>query len=468
MTAAARPSPDLLLVRPPDLRPSHRLVVPPVGLLYVASACERAGWRVGVLDGEVMGMSWESFTQEVKRLRPYALGLGGMTPVMGPVTEAVTRLRPYAEKVILGGVHATRFREKALAEHPGVDALVVGEGEEPTPSLLSWWGGGEKGPPPPGVLTRQHPFREAEAPRELDSLALPARHLVPHSRYRYLFQTRPGVTTLITSRGCPFQCTFCDKTVSGSRYRWHSPAYVVNEIKEIEARYHLGYAVIFDDNFTLRKGRVLELCEGLQEAGTRLQWKCEARVDGVDRELLGAMRRAGCRTVAYGVESGNQKSLDFLKKGARLEEIQRAFALTREAGLESVAYVLLGVPGETPKDSLHTLDFCREMGADFVQFSTLSPFPGTELYDLAVREGWLKFTRVRNPADAEERRATLLPPGWSEEDLQRVMRSAYAGFYFRPTWLARQTLRAASNGSLSTRARLGVEMAKWYVGSAGG
>lgn len=461
--AGARRGVDLLLVRPPDLRPGRRLVVPPVGLLYVAAAAERAGHRVAVVDAEAENLTWPALVARVKAARPEVLGLGGMTPLMEPVRAAARLLRPHVPRLVLGGVHATRFRERALEEVPEADALVIGEGEGPIADLLPYLAAGGRGDPPPGVMTRGAPFREAASPRDLDALPPPALHLVPNPLYGYLFQTRPGVTTLITSRGCPFRCTFCDKTVSGSRYRWHAPERVVGEVLEAERRHGLGYAVLFDDNFTLRRERVAAICEGLARAGTRLEWKCEARVDGVDPELLRLMRRAGCRTVAFGVESGHQKSLDRLRKAQSVARTREVFRQVREAGLESVAYVLLGIPGETPAESLASMDWCREIGADFVQFSTLSPFPGTPMYEEAVREGWLRTTRVRNPADAEEWRETLVPPGWTEEDLRRVVRSAYARFYFRPSYLARQAARAARGGALPVRARLGLRVARWWA-----
>ena len=175
------------------------------------------------------------------------------------------------------------------------------------------------------------------------------------------------------------------------------------------------------------------------------------------------MARAGCRTVAFGIESGNQQSLDFLKKDQDLNTARHAIAACREAGIETVGYALVGIPGETPEASLETGRFVLDAGLDFIQFSTLSPFEGTELFDLAQREGWYRESTVVNPVDSEELRATLLPPGWSEEDLDRTLRQLYGSFYMRPQYLARQALKASRDGLLRPRARLGLEVARWYL-----
>jgi len=457
-----RPSVDIAFVRGPALGGTARsMPLPPLGMLYVAGALEVAGYRVAVVDADGEGLNLAEFTARLRLLRPTVIGLSGMTPMRQLIARDLALVRPFCDRVVLGGVHATRFRAEVLDEFPAVDALVIGEGEEVAPALMEWWNQGAVGNPPAGVLVRGAPFEEASPPAKLDALAWPARHLVPHSRYRYLFQTRPRFTTFISSRGCPFRCTFCDKTVSGSAWRARSAEDVVDELDYLASALGIGSVCIFDDNFTLRRRRVEEICEELLRRDVQIDWKCEARVDGITPDLAKLMARAGCKTVAFGVESGNQDSLDFLKKDQGVEQARAAIASCRSAGIETVAYVLVGIPGETPQSTLRTLDLARESQLDFIQFSTLSPFAGTELHDLAKKEGWLRDTRVRNPVDAEEFRATLVPPGWTEEELDRTLRRVYSGFYLRPRYLARQAWRARCSGTLKPRARLGLRVAKW-------
>ncbi|MCP4871576.1 MAG: radical SAM protein [Proteobacteria bacterium] len=452
---------DIALVRGPDANTSMPL--PPLGMLYVAGALERAGFRVAVVDAPGEGLSQASFLQRVRMLGAAVIGLSGMTPMKDQIARDAAMVRPLTGRLVLGGVHATRFGAAVLDEIPELDALVIGEGEAPAVALMQWWGSNEAGPPPAGVQVRGRPFVPAAVPKDLDALARPARHLVPHARYRYLFQTRPGFTTMISSRGCPFRCTFCDKTVSGSPWRARSAGDVVDEMEQLSVDFGVGSLCIFDDNFTLRRSRVVDICEAMIRRDLDLHWKCEARVDGVTPDLAKLMARAGCKTVAFGVESGNQDSLDFLRKDQTVGQAEAAIAACGTAGIETVAYVLVGIPGETPESTLETLRFARSAGIDFIQFSTLSPFPGTDLYDLAMERGWYAETAVTNPVDGEERRATLMPPGWSEDDLARTLRKLYGGFYLRPGYLAKQAVRAHQAGMLAPRARLGLEVARWYL-----
>jgi radical SAM superfamily enzyme YgiQ (UPF0313 family) len=455
---------DIALARgPEDTGASATMPLPPMGMLHIAASLEQAGWRVAVVDAAGEGLDESGFTERLRTLRPQVIGLSGMTPMRHLIARDLQRVRPLCERVVLGGVHATRFQQQALDEMPDLDALVIGEGEASASALMSWWSAGGLGAPPPGVLVRDHPFVPAEVIDDLDALPWPARHLVPHDRYRYVFQTRHRFTSMISSRGCPFRCSFCDKTISGSAWRARSADDVVGELEEIRGRYDIGSVCIFDDNFTLRRSRVEAICEEILRRDLDIHWKCEARVDGITPALAKLMARAGCRTVAFGIESGNQHSLDFLKKDQDVETAGRAIAACREARIETVGYALVGIPGETPVESLETLRFVRDAGLDFIQFSTLSPFEGTELYDLATSEGWYRQTSVLNPVDAEQTRATLLPPGWSEEQLDRTLRQLYGGFYLRPAYLARQALRARRDGLLGARARLGLEVARWCL-----
>ena len=226
---------------------------------------------------------------------------------------------------------------------------------------------------------------------------------------------------------------------------------------EVVERYGAGFINFYDDNFTLKKSRVAEICELILERGLKVDWKCEGRVDGVDPPLLRLMRRAGCRAIAYGVESGNPETLSLLRKDVTLDETRRAFAETRAAGLASVAYIILGAPGEDRDAVGRTLDFCREIQATYVQFSTLTAFPGTPLFDGAARGGEMKS--VKNPVDGDLNRLTLTD--LSSSELDRLMRRAWLDFYLRPTPLLRLGRDAVRSGSLDEAWRLGRALGRW-------
>ena len=450
----------VLLTRPPrrDLSDAG-LPVPPLGLAYVAAALLKAGHEVDLLDAYALGWGWARFERAVAAAQPEVLGLSAMTPVADVAARAARLGRPHVGKIILGGPHPTAVRQAVFDEMPELDAAVVGEAEESAPALLAWWAAGGQGPPPNGVMVPGTPFVEVSPP-ELSAIPRPARHLLPMGSYRYLFATRPGFATMLTSRGCPFHCTFCDKGVSGSRWRARSPDEVVDELQELEERYKVGFVNFYDDNFTLRRDRVVGICEAILSRGLRMEWKCEGRVDGVDLPLLRLMRRAGCRTVAYGVESGNQATLDLLRKDVTVAQAPAAFAATRAAGIRSLAYIILGAPGEGRSEVQRTIDFCRTLGADYVQFSSLVPMPGTPLFQAAAG-GWAEGPK--NPVDSDLSRRTItdLPPA----ELDRLLKSAWTGFYLRPAPMFRLGEDALRSGTLREGARLATAMGRWAWGA---
>lgn len=427
-----------------------------MGLAYVAAALLEAGHGVQIIDAYALSWSWKRFADELAAARPDVLGLSAMTPVADVAARAAAIGRPHARHIVLGGPHPTAVREQVFADIPELDAAVVGEGETVSVDLMAWWQAGSPGPPPPGVLVPGAPFTAHEPDRDLTRLPMPARHLLPNHAYRYLFATRRGFGTMITSRGCPFRCSFCDKSVSGSRWRARPAWHVVDEMQQMREQFGLRFINFYDDNFTLNRVRVVEICEEILRRNLDIEWKCEGRVDGVDVALLRLMRRAGCRVVAYGVESGNPETLSLLRKDITVEQSISAFAATREAGLRSLAYMILGAPGEDSAAVRHSVRFCRQIGADYVQFSSLTAMPGTPLF-----MHHSQTTSVPNPLDSDLERATLtdLPP----EELGRLMRHAWTGFYLRPRPLARLTIDAVRSGSVHEGLRMAAAWARWAV-----
>lgn len=449
-----------LLVRPPRRDAwDAGLSVPPLGLAYVASALREAGTRVEVLDAYALGLTWDEFGQALSKSDAEVLGLGTMTPVADSAYRTAVLAREFFDFIVLGGPHPTAVKEAVFQDCEAVDHLVFGEAEEIMAPYVAWLERGAAGAPPVGVMARGKPFESHTPSRPIDSIPWPARDLLPNHSYRYLMATRPGFATLISSRGCPFRCSFCDKSVSGSRWRARSAKNVVEEMAALSAQ-GVGFINFYDDNFTLNRTRVLAICDEIEAQGVDVHWKCEGRVDGVDLVLLQRMRRAGCRVIAYGVESGNRETLALLRKDVQLEEVVQAFSATREAGLRSLAYLILGAPGESTKDVERSIRFVRELGADYVQFSALTALPGTPLF--ASHRDEIRGS-VRSPVDSESQKQTLtdLPV----EELDRLMRYAWRSFYLRPTPMVRLAKDAVNSGSVSEAWRLGKNMARWSLGS---
>ena len=453
---------NLLLVRPPARWRRPPSLIPPLGLMYVAGAARAAGYGVDILDAQARGIDWADLADACRQHRPDVIGLTSFSPLADETRRACQLLRPVTGAIVVGGPHVSAGGGDIPGDLP-VDAITVGEAENSIGPLLAWLAAGAQGAPPAGVAVPGRPFKPRHREKNLDRLPFPARDLLDHRRYRYPLATRAGVTAMLTGRGCPNRCVFCDKAVTGSLPRLHSPGRVVAEMEEIIQRGQ-RFAVIFDDEFTADGDRVAHLCESILSAGLDLHWKCEARADSVDLPLLQLMRRAGCRMVAFGVESSSAESLKFLRKGLDPHRSWQALRDCRQAGLDTLAYLLVGIPGETPRDVRRTVRLCKRAGASWIQLSTLSPYPGTDLHRLAVDNGWLQDTSIRNAADAEINRPTLVAPPWNQAGLQRALVQGHASFYLRPRWLARTAIASCRPGRLQQRLPAAVQLGRWFLG----
>ncbi len=452
----------ILLARPPrrDNRDAG-LPIPPLGLAYLASTLEAQGRRVEILDAYSLGWSWDQFEQAIIDRKPDVLGLGTMTPVAPTAWRAARIARPHVKHIVLGGPHPTAVKHQVFTDCPEIDHAISGEGEETIGPYLDWLESSSDQPPPAGVIARGHPLTPRQPTTNIDDIPTPARHLLPQHTYRYLLATRPGFATMITSRGCPFRCAFCDKSVSGSRWRARTAENVVGEMEELVRHHGVGFINIYDDNFTLDRKRVRLICEEILRRDLDIEWKCEGRVDGVDLALLTLMRRAGCRTIAYGVESANRQTLEMLRKDITIEQTIRAFSDTRSAGLRALAYIILGSPGESRADVKRTIRFVKEIDADYVQFSSLTALPGTPLYAMGAHR---ESTSVLGPVDSETHRETCT--SLTEEELDSLMRTAWRQFWIRPKPMARLARDAVQSGSLMEGWCLGLQLARWSLRTA--
>jgi anaerobic magnesium-protoporphyrin IX monomethyl ester cyclase len=446
----------VLLLRPPrrDGR-DVSLAVPPLGLAYLAGALRAAGHEIELLDARAEGVTWAGLGAWVARSEPDLVGITAASPVSDLAAKAATIVRPHCRWLLLGGPHPTAAGAAVLDEMPELDGAVQGEAEVSGPEALAWLEAGSPGSPPAGLRVRGRPFTPRAPPPVLDVLPPPARDLLSGGVYSHLLATRQPMATVLSSRGCPHGCTFCDRAVGGTRWRARAAEHVLDELEDLAAS-GVRFVHFYDDNFTHDRERVLALCRGLRARGFDLRWNCEARVDDVDAELLSAMAAAGCSLVAFGVESAWEPTLRSLGKGFERAAVERAFHLTRGAGLRTLAYVILGAPGEGPAQIDATLRFCRHLRADFAQFSTLCALPGSALgADAGVG------VDVRSFVDADLRRAVLsdLPP----DELGRWLRRAWADFYLRPAPMLRLGHAALRSGAWRASPQLARAAAGWWL-----
>ncbi len=459
---------NILLIHPPSRTlQREELVVPPLGLAYLAASLERGGHRVKILDAFARGLSWSEFEAEVKGEMADLIGIGGMTPTIDTTLRAVRLCRPHTRTLVVGGPHVSVQKQEFFRECPEADFGIVGEGEGAFSALVRNLEAGKDPWEVPGLVGPEKANPPANFIEDLDSIPFPSRNLLPNQAYRYALWPGKKITTLITSRGCPYHCIFCDKSTFGSKWRARSAQNVLEEIEHIVRDLKIKSIILYDDLFTLRKQRVIQICQGILDRGLEIEWKCEGRVDRVDEEMLRVMRKAGCTLIAYGVESGNQEGLDYLRKNTTLAQIRHAFELTHKAGIRPMAYFILGIPVETFEGGLRTIEFAKELNPEYAQFSILSPYQGTDLYAEAKTKGWYREVDANNPFDKDQKRPVVLSENWSEEQLREILKKAHRRFYFRGGYILNRLRGIRSLQGIRSLGGVGWGLLRWYFSRGG-
>ena len=353
-----------------------RFRFPPLGPAYVAASLREAGHGVRLLDCTFL--SREQALRLALAARADVVGVYCMATMRDDALWFARRLRGRCALLVAGGPLPTCAPEAFLDDF---DVVVRGEGEQTMVDVLAAHAAGADPGAVPGAVTAAG---AAAAPRplaaDLDALPFPARDLLPNAAYIRHGRRRYGyaVTTVMASRGCPFACEFCSNVVFGDSYRERSPASVVDEIEQALA---LGYdrVAFADDVFTLRAERVAAMCVEIERRGLRVAWECLARVDGIDAATATRMRRAGCRTVFFGIESGSDEILRLMRKGITAARAREAVWAAHQAGLEVGAFFILCYPGDTNETVLETLRFAASLPLDYLGLSMPYPLPGTRL-----------------------------------------------------------------------------------------
>lgn len=342
---------------------------------------------------------------------------------------------------VIGGPHMSTFPEKTL-ENASFDYGVVGEGEQTMLDLVLAMQNAKKTINIPGLLTKNNQKISQLIPRErisdLDQLSPPSRELFPNEKYKTLLGLNP-VTYILTSRGCPFACTFCDHGLWGRHTTYHSPEWVINEIKKCLS---LGAKEIYvyDETFSLDKKRAKEICKLIIENRIHFSWIISSRVDTIDIELISLLKKAGCRQIRFGVESGVEKNLRKIKKNITKKKISKAFDLCNKVGIETYAYFMIGLPLETLPEIEKTINFAIDLNPDWVSFNILTLKPGTEVYRQAVEKGCAPPNLWKGllTGDVLEKDCFWISSKITKEDLLSMKKKAYMNFYIRRSFIKKK------------------------------
>ena len=421
----------------------------PIYLAYIVAVLEEAGLEVAFIDAVMEEMSIEAFSEAVAKIGPDLVVIECSTPSIYYDLESARAAKEstVGTFVALIGSHPTFFHQEILGENPAVDGIVRGEAEMTIKHLALALGEGDDLSGVLGLSYRQGDEIRVNPDRplieDLDSMPFPARHIVSQDGYRAAIYSGDRPTAMVSSRGCPYHCVYClwPDTLYGHRFRARSAVNVVDEMEHVVRDYGVDEIYFDDDCLTLSKKRVLEMCRLLLERGVVVDWIVQARVDTVDREVLAAMKEAGCHYILFGVESGSPKMLEVMKKRITLDRVREAFKDCRELGIKTQAFFLFGVPGETEETIEETIEFAKELDADSTQFAIAIPHPGTELYQTCMDNGWLVFDSWE---DFAAENSLIETEELTRADVERARIRAYRRYYFTPRFVAKSVLRVRS------------------------
>jgi radical SAM superfamily enzyme YgiQ (UPF0313 family) len=432
-----------------------------MNLAQIASVLEQARIETYILDAVGEELDISQTHKRLKKIDPDFVIIITATSTFSHDASFMNRLKKANKKLksIFCGTHVMTMPAKVL-DIAGVDFIILGEPEYAVRDLilaiekkkpldsLKGIGFKRKGKV---ILTGNAPIIE-----NLDKLPFPARHLLPkHVNYFNPLAKKAPYTTLMSSRGCPFRCKYCvANIVYGRKFRARSPKNVVDEMVECTRKFGTKEFFFRDETFTMDKKRALDICRMIRKKKLGINWICASRVNTIDREMMVAMKKAGCHMIKFGVESGSQKILNNLRKGIILKQSRNVFRWANELKIDTVAHFMLGSPGETKQTIQETIDFAKEIKPTYASFNITTPYPGTDLWrevedklninDFSIYD----IEKIHEKALFNKAFCKL-----SKKEIEEAFNRAHREFYFRPSYIIRRLLRQSSFSELSRSAK---------------
>ena len=448
----------LLIIPPASLDSSYGKLKefsnpqPSIGLAYMASALRDHNFNVNILDAYVKQLGKNEIFQEIIARKASIIGISLLTTSVDIVTELIKFIRKKRAdiRIVLGNIHASLFCENLLLENLA-DFIVHREGEYSFLELIKAIKLGTDLKKVKGISfvdkgeivhTERRPLIQ-----DLDNLSFPAWDLFPLKSYSTDPRTEviPGQTEIqiLATRGCPYACTFCSSRTErslGSKYRVRSPKNIVDEIEYMYNRFHAEVFSFMDLAFPLIKSHAMAVFQEMIDRGInkKIRWCTECRVKPIDYETFVAMKKSGCARVNFGIESGRDKILKLLKKGFTKDDVRRAVALAKKAGIEVDGMFMMGLPTETEEDITATIDFAIELKVRYAIFNLFVPYPGCELYNVLNTEdkisydSWSDFTSYPTYSGGKP---VYLPDNMSHDQIMKLQKYAMKKFYFRPKFI---------------------------------
>ena len=432
-------------LNPPQTNSKYKflgVVAPSLGIGYMAAVLEQHNIDVDVIDASALELTYDEIGEEILKRNPDVVSISALTPTIGVALDSADKIKQVKPDtiVVLGGYHPT-FEFESVLEEQSVDVVVMGEGEYTLLELVQTIENGGDLRDVQGlafhddsdgslVLTPDRPVIA-----DLDELPFPAFHLFPMEKYRILNITT-NVATIITTRGCPMQCSFCSSAaLHGHKLRRRSYQNVVDEVEMRLKEQNIDTIAFMDDTFTLNKRFVYDFCAEIKRRGLKFWWGCTSRVDTLDEDLLETMKDAGCITIFIGVESADQQMLEKMNKNITVSKTESAFRLARKVGIRTIASCVIGMPEDTRESMNKTIAFVKKLNPSYALYSLATPYPGTRFYNETFKKNlinikdWSKYTLIDPVLETID---------CTSAELRSIQKKAFLKFYLRPGYLARQ------------------------------
>lgn len=420
----------------------------PLGLAYLASYLrERMSCEIAILDAEAKGLNYEQIKESIKKEDPDLVGITSPTPPMNHVfkiTEIIKNQIDPKTIIVVGGNHPTALPKQTI-ENPFIDFAVVGEGEQTFYELVK------------AIKEKRQDFHKIDGlyfkqnnkiistpPRklisDLDEIPFPARDLFDLKIY-YSAPTKKvskdPAGPILTSRGCAFNCIHCiSRKIWKGIPRFRSIENIIRELEECIDKFGIKEFNIYDDTFTLNQEGAMKICDEIIKRKINISWIAFSRVNTISKELAKKMREAGCKKISFGLESGSQKILDLMRKNATVEMAKKVIKTVAKQGILVHASFMFGNLSETEETIKQTIKFAKSLPLDNATFFITSPFPGTDLYEIAKKQGFItKNTKWEEFAPLTETPPIPVQKNISKERLVYWQKKAFREFYLRPKYI---------------------------------
>ncbi|WP_455368078.1 B12-binding domain-containing radical SAM protein [[Eubacterium] cellulosolvens] len=435
---------DVLLINPTTPLLSTRNTIP-LGLAYLAAVLEVEGHRIKIIDLKVEPKSGPEIRKEINATD--MVGITSTTPEIYNAYKICNVAKEEGVPVVMGGPHPSALPYESLEE---CDLVVRGEGEGTIVNVCNAIETGESLRDIRGILYKDKEKVVDNTPRELirdlDSIPFPAVHLFPdikkYTIQHPLLDRKSASGVILTSRGCPYNCVFCYKSIFGNVYRYRSSENVLSEWKTLVEKYKVREIGIVDDTFTTNSKRVIEICKMILKEKLQVPWLMPSgmRVKPISKEILEWMKKSGCIRIAFGIESGSQEVLNKIRKGITLEEVEKAVDLTKKVGLETIGLFMIGNYGEDESSIKQTIKFSKKLNLDYAIFYVATPYPGTELFEIIKNHGRFLITSWDKYGIHGNNKAYFELGDVKKELVEKMFKQAYRSFYLNPRYIKKRLL----------------------------